>query len=265
MLILLRIATVSALLWFSLPAAAEDWSDMPAVARALTAAGFHLDDVSLILDDGQAAHFPDAGLPMPPGSLVKPFLVMAYAESRGELPRMTCPGGDRCWLPAGHGYVGPRQALAQSCNHYFDRLAADIDPSRLVAVLNRYGVPPPPPNVRNEALWGLGDDWLIPPRTLLAAYRELARRRADPHVARVLSGLHAAAREGTAAPAALPDALAKTGTAPCVHGSAAGDGYAIFLYPSDSARYTILLRVHGSTGRTAARAAGVALKTIVGQ
>src|ERR1039457_4879960 len=50
-----------------------------------------------------------------PGSLVKPFLAVAYADQHGgQFPVVRCLGTrNRCWLPAGHGALGLEDAIAQ--------------------------------------------------------------------------------------------------------------------------------------------------------
>lgn len=253
-------------------AAAADWRDYPREARALDEAGFDSSVVSLLIAERegipQPVSFGDAEQPLPLGSLVKPFLALAYGEATGgRFPTVDCPGGERCWLPAGHGELGLEAALRESCNRYFDELAREVPRERLASVAARLGLPAPPPDAPPEVLWGLGDWWKIAPTAMLAAYRELARRRADPLVAGVLAGLAAAADRGTAAGVGkgVPaQGFAKTGTAPCAHGLGGGDGFAAVVYPADNPRYTMLLRIHGRTGRVAAEASGAVLSAAVG-
>src|SRR5260221_550165 len=46
----------------------------------------------------------DPDLPIPVGSLTKPFLALAYARTHTTFPHLPCKGSaDRCWLPQGHG------------------------------------------------------------------------------------------------------------------------------------------------------------------
>src|SRR5450759_4371468 len=46
--------------------------------------------------------------PAPLGSLVKPFVALAYGEAHAfEYPRFECTG---CWLPQGHGFLDLRTA-----------------------------------------------------------------------------------------------------------------------------------------------------------
>jgi hypothetical protein len=145
---------------------------------------------------------------------------------------------------------------------YFRSLAREIAPASMARTAATYGLPAPPTDADADSLWGLGDRWRIAPRRLLHAYRELARRAGDPGAGPVLEGLRRSADHGTAAGVGAP-ALAKTGTSPCVHRGSNGDGYVCVLYPAISPRYTMLLQLHGRTGREAARAAGVVLTTLI--
>jgi hypothetical protein len=201
-----------------------------------------------------------------PGSLLKPFVTLAYGRNNGLVfPRLECDG-KTCWLPAGHGLVGIAAAIAHSCNAYFRILAMAVTPAEVGFEAASLGLRAPPPDSAPEVLWGLRADWRLTPHELLRAYSELARRRAEPEAAVVLEGMRRAAREGTASALAgqLPEnAYAKTGTAECAHPrNADGDGFAIAVYPADAPRYTVITRVHGQTGRVAAGAAGALLQAL---
>jgi hypothetical protein len=186
---------------------------------------------------------------VPVGSLVKPFTALAYAQRNGfEYPIHKCVSG--CWLPRGHGRIGIEQAIAQSCNTYFRRLADGLTADDVAAVTSRFGLPGPPPGSDSAALIGIGSEWAVPPLVLLRAYRELALRKDEPGVAPLLGGMRLSAKSGTGV-AAGRDALIKTGTAPCIHGKQPGDGFAMVLEKD------ILLLV-GVEGRPGSHAAGVA-------
>jgi hypothetical protein len=88
---------------------------------------------------------PCATSPVSPGSLVKPFLAIAYGEQHGgRFPTVRCLGtGSRCWLPRGHGNLGLEEAIAQSCNAYFLELAAGLDRQRAAQTFARYGLAGP--------------------------------------------------------------------------------------------------------------------------
>ncbi len=182
------------------------------------------------------SNWPDASKPVPTGSLVKPFLALAYAQRHGfEYPVLDCR---RCWSGRVHGRLGIEQALAHSCNSYFTQLANGLAPSGIGA---RFGVPEPVEN------------WHAAPTAVLKAYIELAARSGEPGVAPILEGLRRSAREGTGKGIALDGALVKTGTASCRHAKRApGDGYAVAL----TRRHAILVQVHSRPGAVAAAEAG---------
>jgi cell division protein FtsI/penicillin-binding protein 2 len=199
----------------------------------------------------------NADVPIPVGSLVKPFTALA---SRGAVPEFDCKGtASGCWLPHGHGHVRFREALAQSCNAYFLDLAGSVDPATLAVVAAKFGIAAPEVDSAQTRI-GLGDGWRISPLALVRAYAELASRASEPRVGEILAGLELAAKSGTAS-AIGRDAFAKTGTARGVKiggGDApryASEGFTVVLAPVDSPRIAILVRVHGVTGAEAAKTA----------
>ena len=202
--------------------------------------------------------WPEPGGAIPAGSLVKPFLALAYGAAHGySFPSVEC--GEGCWLPRGHGRVGLRQAVAVSCNVYFARLAAGVERAGMAAVCARFGLPEPEPGA---SLIGLGGGWRIAPAHLGRAYCELARARGEPGVDEVLAGMARAAAAGTAA-AIGRGALAKTGTARCTHTPRAGaDGLTVALFPAARPRWLLLVRVHGVTGAKSAETAAAMLRAI---
>ena len=214
-----------------------------------------------------ALNWPAAGIPVPVGSLVKPFIAITYGQRhRMRFPVHQCTGND-CWLKTGHGSVGLAQAIACSCNSYFRELAEDIPPAGVDEVVERFGLRGPPQDCASDTLFGMGRDWPLAPIQVARAYAELAARRAEPGIAEVVEGMRLAARVGTAAAVGSAlrgtSALAKTGTAPCSHSlKAEADGYAIVVYPADIPRYVLLIQVHGVVGRQAAQAAARLLRSM---
>lgn len=206
-----------------------------------------------------AQHWADTATAIPVGSLVKPFMALAYD---GAFPEFVCTGkASRCWLPKGHGREEFREALAQSCNAYFLNLARDVDANTLAVTAAKFGIPPPRGD-RAEDRIGLGDAWRIPPIGLVNAYAELATRREELRIAEILSGMELAARSGTAK-AIGKGVLAKTGTAPCVtNRKHAGDGFAIAMAPAVAPRIALLVRVHGVTGGEAAKSVSSILREL---
>jgi len=196
--------------------------------------------------------WPGAEVPIPVGSLVKPFTALAAS---GSFPEFVCHGAiDRCWLQKGHGPEQFRDALANSCNAYFLELAKNVDAHSLAVVAAKFGIPPPMADTP-EARIGLGRDWQISPLALTRAYCELTSRAAEPRVADILAAMKQAAESGTAR-AIGRGALAKTGTAPCVaQRKHKGDGFTLILEPADAPRIAILVRVHGVPGAEAAKSA----------
>jgi len=216
-----------------------------------------------------ALDWDNANAPIPPGSLLKPFVAVAYGEQhKSEYPLVTCTGTrSRCWLPRGHGTIGLEQAIAGSCNTYFLALANGLDWARSQAVFRRFGLKGLPANAGAEMLIGLGDGWRETPLTLARAYLALLTNTPEPVRSRILAGMRSAAETGTAREVDVAlgahGALAKTGTAPCSHHPrASADGFAIALYPSSQPRVLLLVREHGTTGAHTAAQAGAMLRAI---
>jgi hypothetical protein len=191
-------------------------------------------------------------LPIPVGSLTKPFLALAYARTHNTFPRVTCHGTqDRCWLPHGHGSLGIEDALARSCNAYFLKLASETDPNALQNVVRLLGLPSPPADATPAELIGLNPTWEIAPAILARAYANLL---SQTDAGSILFGLREAATKGSASALSSEDAFAKTGTAPCRRRTclASADGLVIAITPTESPRTLLLLRQQGSTGAATA-------------
>lgn len=171
------------------------------------------------------------------GSLDKPFTALAWGQKHGfHYPVIECK---RCWLPQGHGRVGIVQAIAQSCNSYFDALQVSLEDRDGLA--KRFGTA----GLRAAA-----------PEKMLRAYAELYARRHEPGVAQLLQGMRTGAAKGTSKLLGV-DAYAKTGTAPCSHTPRApGDGFVVVLEPAERPKRAWLVRLHGHPGSHAAREAG---------
>ncbi|MGD8810090.1 MAG: penicillin-binding protein 2, partial [Gammaproteobacteria bacterium] len=86
----------------------------------------------------------------PPGSTVKPFLGLAglYHESVTEHDHTFCPGyyslpGQthryRDWRPQGHGSMDLHNAIVQSCDVYYYKLAVALGIDRMETFLKRFG------------------------------------------------------------------------------------------------------------------------------
>ncbi|MGD0547027.1 MAG: penicillin-binding transpeptidase domain-containing protein [Terracidiphilus sp.] len=207
--------------------------------------------------------------PISSGSLVKPFLAIAYGEQHGgRFPTVRCLGTrSRCWLPRGHGLLGLEEAIAQSCNAYFLDLAATLDRTRAGQSFARYGLAGPSASATADSLVGLGSAWKESPLALAKAYLQLVNEQQSPMQSRVVKGMLDSAQRGTARAidAALGGnaALAKTGTAVCSHTPrAAADGFTVVLYPAVQPRLMLLVRVHGTTGAESAKIAAAILHAL---
>ncbi len=230
--------------------------------------------VSFLLLDVQtgsvlASRWDGPDQPIPLGSLVKPFIALAYGEEHSyHYPVHLCRGdADRCRLPRGHGEIGITSAIADSCNSYFRMLTAVMTSADVVPSAGRFGLDPPAPELSGAELIGVGNRWLISPLHMARAYLELNRRRSQAGVRDVIAGMAQSARLGTGAEVdrALPhaSALVKTGTAACIHHERApGDGFVIALVPAEQPALLLMVRVHGVPGAKAALTAGRMLRRI---
>lgn len=256
--------------------AAEPSALFAQTAQSTLDRDFPSESISYLLLDAQsgsviAERWSGADIPIPVGSLIKPFTVLAYAQTHAQFPAVVCSGQrDSCWLPRGHGRITLTDAIAQSCNAYFLHLAREVPLDRANAVLASFALPPVSMADKSVTLAGLSNDWRVSPLSLGRAYATMAR---EPHArsAQVFRGMRASANAGTAraVSVALPgsNALAKTGTARCTHTPrGAADGFTIVLYPADDPRVILLTRHHGVTGAATAATTGQMLRTLeVGQ
>jgi hypothetical protein len=200
-----------------------------------------------LLHNTETSDWADASRPISFGSLLKPFLLLAFAVNHSKFPTVVCRGTrDRCWLARGHGEQDVVSALANSCNCYFLHLANEIDRAALDQVCLSYGLELPPRSLDSGALIGLGLGWRNKPLAVANAFARLKD-------ATVLRGMAQCALRGTAKNVHIA-CYAKTGTAPCSHTpKGAGDGFVAVLYPLAQPRTVFLLQHHGTTGAEACR------------
>jgi cell division protein FtsI/penicillin-binding protein 2 len=212
-----------------------------------------------------SVNWPDANSPVSFGSLLKPFLLLAFAKTHPQFPEVICHGtASGCWLPQGHGRQTVVPALSNSCNAYFLALAARIDRAALANVCLEYQLSPPAEASTPGAWVGLKEGWPQSPEPVLRAFRRLVQNRSNATVGLALTGMELCARKGTGRAAAL-HCFAKTGTAPCSHSPRAeGDGFAVLIYPTDAPRLVLLAGMHGTTGAHTAGLAGDLLRTSFG-
>ena len=231
-------------------------------------------NVSFLLLDahtGQllASRWERATVPIPLGSLAKPFAALAYGEQHEfHYPAHTCRGSETgCWRPGGHGDVDLTSAIAFSCNSYFRFLTSDLTAADVLPTASQFGLDLPDSSTHGGEFAGLGNRWRISPLRMAHAYVELLGERQQPAVRQILAGMEQSALRGTGAEVdrALQSetALVKTGTAACTHSRPApGDGFAVALVPAEDPRLLLMVRVHGVPGSVAARAAGQMLRRI---
>lgn len=235
-------------------------------AAAVLARDFTSPDLSYLLlnDKGQivAQRWPEAAKETPVGSLIKPFLAVAYGQTHESFPEYHCYGKTTCWLPRGHGVIGISQAIAVSCNSYFHQLLVAAKPGFATQTLQSFGLNARDSLGHDQVDWfERGHGWQAPPIVLARGYLELEHRGREKAVAPALSGMALSARTGTASAVGIEfhnwPVLAKTGTAPCIHKKhAPGDGLAVIMSPADHPRLVLLVRVHGKPGSAAAAVAG---------
>ena len=243
-------------------------------AAQIVQSEFQSRDVSFLLLDARsgavlASRWDNATQPIPLGSLIKPFIALAYGEEHQfRYPTHDCKGkSGGCWLPRGHGEIDIVSAVANSCNSYFRMLTANMTGAEVVPSASRFGLEPPVPDLSGTDLIGLGNRWLISPLHMARAYLELNRRRDQPGAREVVAGMAQSAREGTGLEVnrALRHsaALVKTGTAACTHRAhAPGDGFVVALVPAEQPEFLLMVRVHGVPGAKAATTAGRMLSRI---
>ena len=132
------------------------------------------------------ARWQDPDTPVPVGSLVKPFTALAYGETHAfRYPEHVCRGtASNCWLPGGHGRVGIVEAIAQSCNAYFDALAAELRYEDVATVAHRFSIAPPPERAPAAAYVGRSGLWSVSPAGLVRALAALALGARAASVAR---------------------------------------------------------------------------------
>ena len=85
----------------------------------------------------------------PPGSTVKPILALSALESHVVSPKLViqCEGkvdyhGQtyHCWKKKGHGYIGLRNAIKQSCDVYFYEVARRLGVDRFSETAKNFGL-----------------------------------------------------------------------------------------------------------------------------
>jgi stage II sporulation protein D len=227
----------------------------------------------------------------PPGSLVKPFTLIAFYRQHGDsFPVFQCPatlpndpGG--CWNRNGHGKVNATDAIAQSCNVYFRQLSARISPDVFAKTLSDYEIIDDPAEIlklpeetQRKLMVGNTNDWVVSPYRMLRAYCELwnggflwnnsnvfGKSTLLPEPLRIIlhDGLFLSSVEGTSLEASKlsgTELLGKTGTSLWYENGRTDrnstQGWWIGLYPVDHPRIAIMTFVSGGRGATDAAPLG---------
>ena len=188
------------------------------------------------------------------GSLLKPFLALAYRMTHESFPIVVCSGAaTRCWSIRGHGSQDIVNALANSCNTYFLHLSAAVSRPALERICVAYGLSIPEQFDDPGRLIGLGDGWHQNPFRVANAFMLLTQNSGERDVSTVLRGMAQCARTGTGR-AVNMRCYVKTGTARWCHGHGGlGDGYTVAAYPLEQPRRVLLVGEHNTTGANAAR------------
>ena len=208
-------------------------------------------------------------VPISPGSLLKPWLAVAYGEQHQNVfPMLHCEGtAGHCWLAHGHGTLALPQAIAFSCNSYFLQIASDVDRGRARQSLARYGLHGPMDGTSDSSMLGLGAEWKESPQALLKAYLTLSTEHGQSIQTMLQDGMVASANHGTAkaigSVIGMNGAMAKTGTAQCTHHpKSSGDGFSVVIYPAAQPRFAFMVRVHGVPGAASAGVAAAMLQAL---
>lgn len=187
------------------------------------------------------------------GSLLKPFLALAYLATHSQPPIVDCAGeSEGCWYPQGHGRQDMVGALANSCNVYFRQIAETLNRAALDLTCMSHGLALPSRTWPATRLIGLGQGWPQTPLAVVEAFASLARDPADSHTRVVLAGMLRCCQSGTAKAIGVP-CYAKTGTAAASERHDVGDGYVVAIYPVERPRTILLLGRRNTTGAEAAK------------
>lgn len=167
-------------------------------------------------NDGRAAE-----VELRPGSLLKPFTFAAWLESGryDGAHKVACK----------EGALDAVEALAYSCNEYFDDVVKRLGTEEMTRGYARFGLDYRRPTLR------LGD--------LLPAYKRLVTRYREARLAPLFLGLRKAVEYGTAryAQGGATAVAGKTGT---MRGTALFAGFA----PADRPKYLLLIHLDGGSG-----------------
>ena len=199
------------------------------------------------------SNWSNAGQAVGFGSLLKPFLALAYQATHSQTPVIDCPGASAgCWYLTGHGRQDMVSALANSCNVYFLHIAEQLNRAALDLTCMSYGLALPARSWPASRLIGLGPGWPQTPSAVVRAFASLAHNAAEPRARVVLTGMLRCCESGTGRAIGLR-CYAKTGTAAPLRSHDSGDGYVTAIFPVEQPRTVVLYSRHNTTGAEAAK------------
>ena len=223
-----------------------------------------------------------------PGSVFKLAIALAALRSGSFEPgwSFTCRGVDTlkghawsCWTRSGHGRLALSEAIANSCNLYFRRIASTIsrreilDAGRSVGLVPRSAAAGDPDRVLSDERL-LGDAFMISPSQMMTVALAFASRgrRSPSHIdlfgaryAPLYRGLRDCIRNGTGREAASArfSMGGKTGTSLDTDRPNGTAGWFIGFAPFDEPRYAIVVLDRRGRGLDAARLARQVLEGLL--
>lgn len=214
-----------------------------------------------------------------PGSTLKPFVLRAALETGAVSERATvaCRGtlmvkghNLTCVHPRAIPMMDAREALQESCNNYFARVAGRMGSGALVEGLRTYGLRPVGAVVSQDerVLLALGVEGIrVSPKELAEAYRRLALEMTGSQrgsVAVVRDGLMQSVETGMAHGAHTRGVAlgGKTGTADGPGGWGSHGWFAGVLFNGATAERVIVVFVPDGNGNDAA---GLARRILAGR
>lgn len=221
-----------------------------------------------------------AHLKTPPGSTLKPFVLMALLDSGKIDPaqplicrRPLTIGSVKmnCSHPISITELNAEEAIAYSCNSYFAQVGLRLSPEELVQIFRRHGFASPSGLTTDEAtgqielprsyealqLEVLGDRGIeVTPLELLEAYRGLGERKLKGDIRNdgpVFAGLEESVTYGMAHGANFENwkIAGKTGTAASIS-AARTHGFFVGYAPAEKPRMAIVLYLENGRGMDAA-------------
>lgn len=202
-----------------------------------------------------------------PGSLFKLVIAQAAIENGLQLT-YRCEGrgligGEHrsCWTYKGHASLDLPQALALSCNLYFENLGVALGLPKILEVMKQY----PSLNFKlsevsknsafDLALFSIGDDlsYRLSPQAISDFWKAYIRKIQDPAYAAILQGLKQSVQWGTASKLKNNplEILAKTGTGDSLNPNYPTNGWFLGAYPVHHPQYSLLIllqEAHGFEG-----------------